>query len=177
MRTTYRHGLAIGLAAGLLALTGCSGTTVAGQAGTPTPADGEPALDPCTVPDDALRAAGVDPATESRDIMGVKQPGWSLCRWRGPDYFVTIFATGRPLDDILANDRFTDVTPVAVDGRDAVTVRESNDTRNEYCDVVFTTGTDTVMVKTTLLEGLPPAGSPCPRAVRTAEVLTPHLSR
>ncbi|QKT09467.1 DUF3558 domain-containing protein [Rhodococcus sp. W8901] len=175
MRSSNRHRAAICIAAGLLALTGCGTTSVGGQAETAQPPSGEPQFDPCSIPDDALRAAGVDPATQSRDIVGVKQPGWSLCRWRGPDYFVTVFAAGRPLDDILANDRFHDVTPVDVDGRSAFTVRESNDTRNEYCDVAFSSGPDAIMIKSTYFDGLPASDSPCPLAVRNGAALAPSI--
>lgn len=175
MGLSNRFRAAICAVAGILALTGCGMTTVEGQAETTKAQAGEPTFDPCSIPEDALRAAGVDPATQSRDIVGVKQPGWSLCRWRGPDYFVTIFAAGRPLDDILANPRFHDVTPVDVDGREAFTVRESNDTRNEYCDVAFPSGPDAIMIKSTYFKGLPASDSPCPLAVRNAEALAPSI--
>ncbi|CAM2954005.1 DUF3558 domain-containing protein [Prescottella defluvii] len=177
MGPSNRIRAAICAAAGMLLLTGCGTATVGGQAETTTAQAGEPAFDPCSMPDDALRAAGVDPATQSRDIMGVKQPGWSLCRWRGPDYFVTVFATGRALDDVLADPRFHDIAPVAVDGREAFTVRESNDSRNEYCDVAFSSGPDAIMIQSTYFDGLPGSDSPCPLAVRNAEALAPSIPR
>ncbi|RVW05188.1 DUF3558 domain-containing protein [Rhodococcus xishaensis] len=172
-----RWGGVIVAAIGVLGLVGCGSATVEGQAGT-TKA-GEPVFDPCSVPDDVLHTIGVDPASERRDIMGVKQPGWSLCGWNDPDvsFFVTIYATGRPLEEILTNERFVDVTPVDLAGREAFTVRETSDTRNEHCDVVLAAGPDTLMLQTSFAKGLPPSQSPCPQAIENAKLLEPSLPR
>ena len=126
-----------------------------------------------------LGAIGLDPASESRDIQGVKQPGWSLCRWNDRDvsYFVTIFATGTAIDSILTNERFTDVTPIEINGREAFTVRETSDKRNEHCDVVDTAGPDALMLRTDQSKGLPPSESPCPQAIKSAQGLEPVLPR
>jgi len=159
----------------MLGLAGCGSTSVEGQAETPAPAQGEPAFDPCTIPDDALRAAGMDPTTESRDILGVKQPGWSLCHWRGSNQLMTVFATGRPLDEVRANERFTDFTPVDLDGRNAFTFREVSDTLNQYCDVVFSSGSDTVMIKSGYYTNQTPPEGPCPLSIRNAQVLAPSI--
>lgn len=177
MKNVGRHVIAAAVA--LIALTGCGSTSVEGQATTPTPEQGEPAFDPCTVPDDVLRTVGVDPASARRDIVGVKQPGWSLCGWNDPDvsFFVTIFATGMPLDAILANERTVDPAPVDIAGRDAFTIREKSDTRNEHCDVLVTAGPDTLMLRTSYSKGLPPSESPCPEAIKNAELLEPSLPR
>ncbi|RVW02556.1 DUF3558 family protein [Rhodococcus spongiicola] len=173
-----RRGGAIVAAASVLALVGC-GSGGEGQAETKAQSE-EPVFDPCSVPEDVLLAIGVDPATEERDIMGVKQPGWSLCSWRETDraFYFTIFATGRPLDAIRTNERAIDVTSIDLPGRgEAFTFRETSDTLNKHCDVLLTAGPDTLMLRTSLAKGLPPAESPCPQAIENAKLLEPSLPR
>ncbi len=177
MRSLTRWGVAVVAAVGVLGAAGCGSTSIEGQAETPKPEAGEPAFDPCSIPDDALRAAGADPASVTRDIVGVKQPGWSLCRWRGPDYFVTVFATGLSIDTIRSDERFTDFTPVDLVGREALTFRETTDRRNEFCDVLFTSGSDTLMIKSSYLTGKTPPEGPCPLAVRNAQALESSIPR
>lgn len=177
MKNVGRHVVAAAVA--VIALAGCGSTSVEGQAETTKPQAGEPIFDPCSIPDDALREIGVDPTSERRDIRGVKQPGWSLCGWNEPGFtfFVTIFATGMPIDSIRTNERFTDVIPVDIAGREAFTVRETSDTRNEHCDVVLAAGPDTLMLQASYAKGLPPSESPCPLAIKNAQLLEPSLPR
>ncbi|MDH6680287.1 hypothetical protein M2284_004513 [Rhodococcus sp. LBL1] len=179
MKTLGRWGVAVVAAVGVLGAAGCGSTSVEGQATTPTPEQGEPVFDPCTVPHDVLRAIGVDPASEERDIMDVKQPGWRLCSWNETDraFYFTIFATGMSIDTILANERTVDPTPIDLAGRNAFTIREKSDTRNEHCDVLVAAGPDTLMVRTDLGKGLPPSESPCPQAIKNAQLLEPSLPR
>ncbi|WP_433608924.1 DUF3558 domain-containing protein [Prescottella agglutinans] len=177
MRSLTRWGVAVVAAVGVLGAAGCGSTSVEGQAETTKPEAGEPAFDPCSIPDDAVRAAGMDPSTESRDILGVKQPGWNLCHWRGSNQLITIFATGRTLDEVRASGRFTDFTPVDVDDRNAFTFREVSDTDNQYCDVVFTAGSDTVMIKSGYFTNQTPPEGPCPLAIRNAQLLAPSIPR
>jgi hypothetical protein len=82
-----------------------------------------------------------------------------------------------PLDAILANERTVDPAPVDIAGRDAFTIREKSDTRNEHCDVLVTAGPDTLMLRTSYSKGLPPSESPCPEAIKNAELLEPSLPR
>ncbi|NKU13393.1 hypothetical protein GS928_09540 [Rhodococcus hoagii] len=103
-----------------------------------------------------------------------------MCSWNDPDVSSSSrsLATGRPLDSILTDERFTDVTPVAINGREAgFTVRETSDKRNEHCDVVLAAGPDTLMLQSDYAKGLPPSESPCPLAVENAQLLEPALPR
>lgn len=177
VRSLGRWSVAVIAAVGVLGLVGCGSTSVEGQAETTAPQAGEPAFDPCSIPDEALRAAGADPRTVTRDISGVKQPGWSVCRWRAPDYFVTVFATGRSIDTIRSDDRFSDFTPVDLDGREAFTFREATDKRNEFCDVLFTSGPDSLMIKSSYLTGRTHPDGACPLAIRNARALIASIPR
>lgn len=177
MRSLARWGVAIVAAVGVLGTAGCGSASVEGQAETTKPEAGEPAFDPCSIPDDAVRAAGMDPTSESREIFDVKQPGWSLCNWNGANQMITIFATARSLDEIQANERFVDFTPVDLGDRSAFTFREVSDTDNQYCDVVFNAGTDTVMIKSGYFTNQTPPEGPCPLAIRNAQIFEPTIPR
>ncbi|WFR72821.1 DUF3558 domain-containing protein [Prescottella defluvii] len=179
MRSVRRWGVPALAAVGALTLVGCGSTSVEGQAETAKPQAGEPAFDPCSIPEDVLRTIGVDPASQERDIMDVKQPGWGLCSWNEPDraFYFTIFATRMSIDTILANERTVDPTSIDLAGRNAFTIREKSDTRNEHCDVLVAAGPDTLMVRTDLGKGLPPSESPCPQAIKNAQLLEPSLPR
>lgn len=177
MRSVGRWGVAALVVAGVVGLAGCGSTSVEGQAETTKVEAGEPTFDPCSIPDEVLRTVGVDPASVTRDIVGVKQPGWSVCRWRAPDYFVTVFATGRSIATIRADDQFSDVTPVELDGREAFTFRDAADKRNEFCDVLFTSGSDSVMIKSSYLTGRTPPEGPCPLALENARALVKSMPR
>ncbi|NKR41800.1 DUF3558 domain-containing protein [Rhodococcus hoagii] len=169
--------MAVLVVAGVVGLAGCGSTSVEGQAETPQAEPGEPAFDPCSIPEEVLLQAGADPASVTRDIVGVKQPGWSVCRWRAPDYFITVLATERSIDAIRSDDRFSAFTPVDLDGREAFTFREITDRRNEFCDVLFTSGPDSLMIKSSYLTGRAPAEGPCPLAIRNARILAPSIAR
>ncbi|MGQ4614811.1 DUF3558 family protein [Nocardia sp. R7R-8] len=80
-------------------VVGCGDTT----SGLPTSstAAAKVLFDPCTgVPDDVLRAAGVDPATAETGIGGVHQSGWAICAWKGSRYSISIYSTSGPPAEI-----------------------------------------------------------------------------
>ena len=71
-----RGARAVGAACIVFAVVGCGSETVVG---TPTAASqaGQPAFDPCLLPDEALMAAGADPATKDHDFFDVRMQGWN----------------------------------------------------------------------------------------------------
>ncbi|MFR9772195.1 DUF3558 domain-containing protein [Nocardia sp. SC052] len=117
---------------------GCEDT----KSGSPTTSSGTTAaqalFNPCTgIPDDALRSAGVDPATEEAGIAGVPQSGWEICNWEGPKYFVSVFSTARTVAEFEkkpGNIEFRDVT---VAGRVGRQFKVEGASKNLLCDVVF----------------------------------------
>ncbi|MFC7449667.1 DUF3558 domain-containing protein [Rhodococcus daqingensis] len=171
------RGLAgVGLACGALMLAGCGSESVAGEAEPVGAGSGEPVFSPCDdIPDEALRAVGMDPATESRDILGVKQPGWNLCRWNGPDHIMTVFATTHGLDDVRSNKRNTEFAPQLIGGREAFTYREVSDEDRESCDVAIGTERGAVLIRVSYNFGDRPAEDPCQVAVRSAQQLEPSI--
>ena len=128
------------------AVVGCGSQTVEG---TPTAATqpGQPSFDPCTLPDQALVAAGVDPATEDPDFFGVRMQGWNLCKWSDGWYFLGVAATTIPIEAVRENPRNTAITPVSVGTRDAFSYREATPDNYEYCDVAFQSTDGAVIVR------------------------------
>lgn len=162
-------------------VAGCGTQPVEGQAGAEgasarEPAAGEPAFSPCDdIPDDTLRAAGVDPATESRDILGVEYPGFNVCSWDGPGYFVGIFATKNSMEEIRSNVRNEAFDEVTVGQRSAVTYREVSDLDRRRCDVAVDSADGVVLVNIMFPGVEAVTEEPCLLAVRTASALDEHL--
>lgn len=172
MRVTAVIGL---IGAGLL-LAGCGSGTVPGDADAEGTAAGEPVFSPCDdIPDDVLRAVGVDPATESRDIMGVEQPGWKICKWRGDGPFLSVFATTYTLDDVRANDKNIEIAPVDVSGRKAFSYRETTDTDHKSCDVALSSAGGAVLVSISDLGGGTRVDDPCALVIETTRTLASSI--
>ncbi|BCN68221.1 hypothetical protein RE943_16940 [Prescottella equi] len=176
MRVTAVIGL---IGAGLL-LAGCGSGSVSGDADAEGMAAGEPVFSPCDdIPGEVVGALGVDPATEERDILGVKQPGWNVCGWRGSEYSVSIFATTRTLDEVRKNDRNEDVLPVELDGRESFSYRETTDTNRESCDVAMDTAGGAVLVSVGFHVLTPPSNpeEPCKVAEEAARAVSSYVPR
>ncbi|WP_158436151.1 DUF3558 domain-containing protein [Nocardia nova] len=123
--------VAIGAA---VTVAGCSTDTN----GTPT-ATADPAAalwDPCTqVPDSALTAAQVDPATRKSGIDGVEQSGWKICKWKGAEYSVSIYSTAKAPSEIANKSGNIDQRDVTITGRTGTEFKASGwDTQ---CNAVF----------------------------------------
>ena len=171
-----RVAAAIGLVGAGLLLAGCASGSVSGDADAEGTAAGEPVFSPCDdIPDDVLRSVGVDPATESRDIMGVEQPGWKICKWRGDGPFLSVFATTYTLDDVRANPRNIEIQPVDIVGREAFKYREKTDSDRKSCDVAIGSTGGAVLVSVSDLGGGERVGDPCELAVGTAGVLASRI--
>ncbi|MET4613323.1 hypothetical protein ABIC28_004324 [Rhodococcus sp. PvR044] len=180
MRLHLRGLAGFGLVCGALVLVGCGSESVAGEAEAVGAGAGEPVFSPCDdIPDEVLLAVGMDPATESKDILGVKQPGWNICRWAGlgTGPSLTVFATDRSMDDIRSNTRNTDFEAQTIGDREAFSYREVSDGRRENCDVAVSSGDGSVLVRISLNTGVQPVEGPCQTAVTTARQLEPAIPR
>ncbi|SDE23212.1 DUF3558 domain-containing protein [Rhodococcus tukisamuensis] len=167
-------------ACGAAVMVGCGSETVAREAVVAKPTSGltEPVISPCDdIPDEVLRGVGLDPATESRDIRGVKQPGWSVCRWDGIGYIQSVFATTHTLDDFLANKRNTDFQRQEVGDREAYSYREVVDDKRESCDVVLRTADGSTQIRASLNSGTPAAANPCDLALNAARAFDSVIPR
>ncbi|HEY5857464.1 MAG TPA: DUF3558 domain-containing protein [Aldersonia sp.] len=169
------RGIRIALAVCIVcAVVGCGSQTVEGN---PTAAtqSGQPSFDPCTLPDQALVAAGVDPATQDAGVFGVQMQGWEVCGWTGDWFFLDVFSTTRGIEDVRGNPRNTDFAPVAVGSRDAFTYREVTDEERGTCDVAFGTENQSILVRVATKGSRETLEDPCIVAVRSANILDPNL--
>ncbi|WP_238841310.1 DUF3558 domain-containing protein [Prescottella equi] len=174
MRVTAAIGL---IGVGLL-LAGCGSGTVSGDADAQGTAAGEPVFSPCDdIPDQVLVELGLDPATESRDILGVSQPGWKLCRWDGKGYILTVFSTTRSLEEVRENSRNTDFREQFVGGREAFSYHERADTRQASCDVAVKSRDGAAIVRVTLSVVDPAAADRCQLAVDSMNTLESGIPR
>lgn len=163
---------AIGLVGVGLLLAGCGSGTVSGDADAEGAAAGEPVFSPCDdIPDDTLVELRLDPSTESRDILGVEQAGWKLCRWDGDGYIVTVFSTTHSVEDVRTNDRNTDFNDQSIGGRDVFTYHEKSDTRQESCDVAMEARDGAAIVRVTLSAVDPVDADRCQLALDSALLL------
>ncbi|MCA1008188.1 DUF3558 domain-containing protein [Rhodococcus hoagii] len=163
------------IGAGLL-LAGCGSGTVPGDAGAEGTAVGEAAFSPCEdIPDQVLIDLGLDPATESPEIMGIKQPGWKICKWQGAGPALGVAATNYTLGDVRENARNTEFNEIEVSGRKGLTYRETTDRERRSCDVALATGGGVAIISVTYLGVDPVVEDPCLVAVRRADNIAQYI--
>jgi len=140
-------GLLVGGALALAAV-GCGGTTD----GTPTSptttaaADAADLFDPCAgIPDDALVASGVDPATEDEGIAGASFPGWRICGWSGSTHFLSVFATNHTVQEFEKKTGNVEFQNITSGGRPAHQFRVEGASKDLVCDALFPIENGTVV--------------------------------
>lgn len=122
---------------------GCS-ADVHGSA-TPTQAAAEDTFDPCTIPDAAIAAAGLNPF--SKDSMaenGFVTPGWTICGWNGPApdswySYPVVFSPVYTIEDVQSDARYSEITNISVVGREALRYRHGIVDLSDTCDIAFST--------------------------------------
>ncbi|MFD4292885.1 DUF3558 domain-containing protein [Rhodococcus sp. NPDC058505] len=176
MRAAVAAAVASGTVIAAALLAGCGPGPVSGDAEAAGVAAGEPVFSPCDdIPDEVLRGIGVDPATESRDILGVKQPGWNICKWMGGGPALSVFATTYTLDDIRAKDGNGEFADIEIGGRPAFTYRVDSDLDRRDCDVAVESAEGAVLVSVANVGVDPVAEDPCATAVRRATGLMAYI--
>ncbi|MDV2477625.1 DUF3558 domain-containing protein [Rhodococcus zopfii] len=157
---------------------GCSiDTAIPGRATKIVPAT---LYDPCTLPDDALHAIGVDPASTAPDFFGVQSEGWEVCAWEADWYFVTVAATDVTVEEFRARPKNTDFRSVVVGARDAYSFRSIYESEQALCDLAYPSARGTLLIRASAKgtergreEGLPE--DPCAVTLRTAITLDPYI--
>ncbi|MGW0049702.1 DUF3558 domain-containing protein [Nocardia cyriacigeorgica] len=152
---------AVLLAAAVLGVAGCSGSTEGSptavesaaasqgsgeRSGTGTAAAStsakpdEAALwDPCALPESAISGAGMDPASKEAGIANTdfSDAGWEACKWRAADgwYWLTVFSGTPTLEEVKARPGFTDFESLTVGSHQAVQYRPEGSGRDLRCTV------------------------------------------
>ncbi|MEU2035113.1 DUF3558 domain-containing protein [Nocardia amamiensis] len=174
MRPITGAVLAAGLLVAGLALTGCDSADGDPQPTTTTAAAA--LFNPCTgIPDDALRGAGVDPATEETGIGGVQQAGWEICAWKGSRYSISIYSTSKLPAEIANKPGNTGQRDATIAGRTGTEFRSQGWDRQ--CNIVFPAeqGVVQLQVLGRLSETNPE--DPCATLSRVGEAVVPSLPK
>ena len=168
-----RAGTAV-IVAGLavVGLAGCDAGESSSNGATTT---AKPVLwNPCTeISDDALTAAGVDPASEEKGVAGVPQSGWEICGWMAPKFGLTVYTTDKTLAEFEAKPGNVGFTDVTVAGRPGRRFKVEGDRRNLICDVVFATRYGVVQLEVTNRASLDGLEDPCVYLNRAGDELVP----
>ncbi|MBJ8342310.1 DUF3558 domain-containing protein [Antrihabitans sp. YC3-6] len=181
MTVTTRAVAALVAVVWSLSAVGCGSTTdgkPVEATSTPTADPDEPAglFDPCTeISDDLLRQMGVDPATEEADLAGVEYPGWKVCSWSGPWYFLTVFVGDKSLDQMRENKSFTKFRDIKIGTRDALQYQSTSSMQDEDCFIGYAVNGGVVMIEVATMFSEEKAEDPCDVVIRDAIALNSVL--
>ncbi|QXQ15480.1 DUF3558 domain-containing protein [Skermania piniformis] len=159
---------------GLLVLAGC-GDRVSGVAITaPPPAP----WDPCSLTDDILSGAMLNPMTENSTPI-IDRHGEKSCGWTGLDVGVIMSTLPTARMAQLRGGDNIDFREVTVAGRSGVTYRDEGDRRGVFCHlaVPFASGGIMLMQVARSPFGQDQTTPMCVWAVRVAEVLVAGMPR
>lgn len=171
-----RGNVVVGLIGAGLLLAGCGSSSVSGNADAEGTAAGEPVFSPCDdIPDEAVRTLGMDPATESRDIYGVQQPGWKICEWHGAGPYLSVLSTTYSLDDVRANDNYTEFSDIEVGGRHGLFFKKVSEGDGRACEVAVSSGTGAVLLSAAYLGVDRVIEDPCVIAERAASQFVEYI--
>lgn len=168
------------LAAGVLpGLVACGGST----SGSPTASSATSAVpvklfDPCTqIPDDAVVAAGLKPSTKESGIAGVHQSGWEICAWNGRTYSLTVYSTGRTVDEFEHKAGNVDFQDVVIAGRQGRQFRVEGASKDLGCDVVFPASQGVLQLGLLNYAGVGNLENPCTLLTRIGASIVPVLPK
>lgn len=133
-------------------------------------------FDPCTgIPDSALTAAGVDPATKESGIAGVHQSGWEICNWKGSKYYVTVFSTARTVAEFEHKEGNVDFQDVTVAGRKGRQFKVAGASKDLGCDVLFPAAQGVLQLRVLNKASLDNPEDPCKELYRVGDAIVPVL--
>ncbi len=157
----------------VLAVAGCSKSQSSQPSEAATTTLSEAQLwDPCSLPDSAVAATGVDPSTKNTQPTGVQQPGFRSCAWRTTGFSLTVDSTSHSMNEVRANSTFSDFKDVTVPGRKAVSYNPGS---SGDCAVDFPTSQGVAEFIIYKEYGTASAEDSCVIAVRSATALSKYV--
>ncbi|QII05093.1 DUF3558 domain-containing protein [Rhodococcoides fascians A25f] len=168
----------------MVLVAGCGNSTSgAPVADSPTttseaPSAAEP-WDPCSIPNNAIEAAGLDVGSKTSTLVGDRpiSTDWMICSWRNPDpgswYFLGVFSSDHDLAYLKGNDQFGEF--VEVDNAGAVQFRRTANYDEVSCGVAYEVVGGIVYF---ILDGRAsrePQGDPCVEVERVGSALRSSL--
>ncbi|OQS15119.1 hypothetical protein B0T36_10670 [Nocardia donostiensis] len=117
-----------------------SGEASVGETSAPETSSSEEALwDPCGLPDSAVTATGLDPASKEPGIADVDwtDAGWKICDWDATAgwYSLTIMSGTPTLEEIESRDDFTEFVSKNVGSSRAVQYRMIGAAKDLRCSI------------------------------------------
>lgn|GEM_PF-5478132 len=171
---------ALAITAGVGVLLAVAGCAPPGSQQSQANQDSQVALtkeqlwDPCTLPDGALIAAGVQPST--KDTMPGEIPNhayWQGCAWRSAAYILNVFSTVHTVDEFRANRSYEHFSNVTVAGRNAIDFDIPSPPPN--CSVALPTPKGTVQVLLRQSVGSSLSGDLCAIAIGSTTSLSADI--
>jgi hypothetical protein len=154
---------ALGLAAGAVAtvalVAGCGSNTAGNAVGSSDSASTTAAdslWDPCSLPDGAIQAIGLDPSTKKPN----DGDGYLICGWKNDDYGLSLYSLQKSLNDVKANPVYAGSQPVTVARRHALQLPMNSNSGPE-CDIAIPVSGGTVLfgvLSWSLTDNKPPCG-------------------
>ncbi|GAD86820.1 hypothetical protein NCAST_33_01990 [Nocardia asteroides NBRC 15531] len=133
--------------------------------------------DPCTLPDSALSAAGLNTSTKEKDVAGVNFEGWRVCSWLDSSkraYSFTVSATDHTLEEARARTDYTDFVDTTVGSRPALQSRPTG-TLRDACFLSVRVPTGLVEFHVRVRVSAKDTVEPCGETQRLAAVLAGYL--
>ncbi|MEG8183167.1 DUF3558 domain-containing protein [Nocardia terpenica] len=169
----------------MLVLGGCGKSTDgAGASSTPatsaaaTTTNKDAALwDPCSLPESALTATGLDPATKESGVFGNQFPGSKTCGWRSNAkwYDLTVYSIDKTLQDIRNRTDFEGFTTTTVGSHDAVQFFWNDDPNRLNCFIAVGLSQGSVTFEAQTRYSIGKQGDPCVETHRHADDLIKNL--
>ncbi len=133
--------------------------------------------DPCTLPDSALSAAGINPATKKQDVAGVDFEGWKVCGWKDAanTYNFSAASTTHSLSEARSRSDYTDFVDTTVGGRKALQSRPAGSAHDLTCYISIEVGGGVVEFDVANRASVKTAGDPCAEVRRLAEAFVPFV--
>lgn len=185
MRTWRSAMLVLAVITAAALVSGCNDSTTAEpsppstetQAATASAGPDDGLWDPCTLPDSALTAAGLDISTKENDVAGVVFDGWKVCSWKdsAKTYAFGIASTTYTLADARARTDYTDYADTTVASHRALQSRPIGSSHDYSCYLSVELGTGMVEFDVLNRHSAANATDPCTEVRRLAEALSSHL--
>lgn len=132
--------------------------------------------DPCTLPESALTAAGLDVATKQR-LTDSAFPTWQMCKWQAGDraFELVMAASDRTIDTMLEPGAYTDLRRTEYQGRKVIQFRYVADVHKLVCNIATPApyGSIAFAVRNTRVQT--DFGDPCTDAAPVTTVLFKSL--
>lgn len=134
-------------------------------------------FDPCSIPDDAIAATGLDPGKKMAGWgEGIRVADWTTCGWKGPRgdswyQFDVLFSVVYSMSDVRTNRTYLDVSEVQIGERHGLQFRFEIIEEGVGCDAAFDTKEGIVRLSVRAIGGIAPRSDPCQEVLRHSSEL------